>query len=250
MWFSTDHALCSFNVEKHIFTSFSNLDGVDDTQCSEGAAVNIPGGDILFGTINGYYTVDRNKLVNSVGNMLKLRFTDFWVDDELQSPRLNDNYDFYVPEAHEVVLPSHNSVFAIRFVSLNYQLQHRVHYQYMVEGLDADWRNSDRDRTVTISNLPTGTYRFKVRAMLLESPEKADVRAITIVVPPYFLLSKNAIWLYMAVVAAILLWVLFGLQYRLERKYGVVRVKPEKVKPQPVAEPQQEETDAYEVIED
>ena len=250
VWFSTDHALCSFNVEKHIFTSFSNLDGVDDTQCSEGAAVNIPGGDILFGTINGYYTVDRNKLVNSVGNMLKLRFTDFWVDDELQSPRLNDNYDFYVPEAHEVVLPSHNSVFAIRFASLNYQLQHRVHYQYMVEGLDADWRNSDRDRTVTISNLPTGTYRFKVRAMLLESPEKADVRAITIVVPPYFLLSKNAIWLYMAVVAAILLWVLFGLQYRLERKYGVVRVKPEKVKPQPVAEQQQEETDAYEVIED
>ncbi len=39
VWFATDHILCSFDVKKGILTTFSQLDGVDDTMCSEGAAV-------------------------------------------------------------------------------------------------------------------------------------------------------------------------------------------------------------------
>lgn len=215
VWFATDHVLCSYDMGKRIFTTFSNLDGVDETMCSEGAAVSMPNGNILFGTVNGYYLVDRSKLVTTAGSILKLRITDFFLNDELQSPRTSSLFDFYVPDAHELNLPSHGELFAFRFASLNYQLQHRVHYQYMLEGYDHTWQNATRQRMASYSDLPTGNYVFKVKAFLLESPDKYDMREIAVVVPPYFLLSSNAIWLYMALVIVLGIWLMFWRQHQL-----------------------------------
>ena len=217
VWFTTDHVICSYNISKRIFTTFSSLDGVDETACSEGAAVCLPGGNLAFGTVNGYYLVDRSKLVTATGNMLKLRITDFWMNDELQSPRLNSTFDYYVPESRSVTLPNHNSDIAFRFASLNYQLQHRVHYQYMLEGYDTSWQNADKSRMAAYSNLPTGDYTFKVKAFLLESPDKYDMKQIEVVVPPYFLLSGNAIWLYMFITICVGIWLLFWRQRQLMR---------------------------------
>jgi ligand-binding sensor domain-containing protein len=209
VWFGTDHIICSFNAKKQVFTSFSKLDGVDDTMLSEGAAITGPNGNILFGTMEGYYTVDRRKLTNSTGSLLRLRITDFWLDDVLQTPRLTDTYNYYVPESKSVKLPEHGSEFAFRFAALNYQLQHRLHYQYKLEGYDEDWKNADKTRIARYSGVPTGTYRFQVRTFLLESPDAYDMRTITVTIPPYFFLSAAAVWIYIVLgvmLALVLLW--------------------------------------------
>ena len=181
------------------------LDGVDNTICSEDAAISLPNGNILFGTLNGYYVVDRSKLVTSNGESLKLRITDFMVNDEVMSPRFNNTYHYYVPDSKKVELPDNSAVFSIRFAALNYQLQHRIHYQYKLEGFEEDWHNADKTRTVSYSDLPAGTYEFKVKAFLLESPDKYDMKTLTIVVPRHFLLSESAMWIYMTLAAAIVI---------------------------------------------
>ena len=228
VWFSTDHVLCSFDTNKGIFTTFSSLDGVDETMCSEGAAITLPNGNILFGTVDGYYVVDRKKLTSTMGNMLKLRITDFYLNEQLQSPRLGSIYDYYVPDSRSVKLPSHNSSFSMRFASLNYQLQHRMHYQYMLEGYDREWQNANRERTVHYANLPTGTYHFKVKAFLLESPEKYDMKVIEVEVPPYFLFSANAIWLYMVVAAVLGIWLLLWREKYLTRREKLRQLREDK----------------------
>ena len=218
VWFATDHILCSFDVNKKIFTTFSQLDGVDDTMCSEGSAIMAGKGKILFGTLNGYYTVDRKKLKNSTGSLLKLRITDFYLNDELQSPRLNDSYDYYVPEAKRVIIPSHNTLFSFRFAALNYQLQHRVVYQYKLDGYDKEWQNADKLRKANYTDVPAGTYKFQVKAFLLESPEAYDLRTIEVVIPPYFIFSSTAVWIYMLIFAAALLYGLWWYQERLRKQ--------------------------------
>ena len=240
VWFASDHILCSFNLSKKIFTTFSSLDGVDETMCSEGAAITLPNGNILFGTLNGYYTIDRKKLITNNASMLKLRITDFFIDGELSSPRFDDQYDYYVPDAKEVKLPYHNAVFGFRFSAMNFQLQHRIHYQYMLEGYDTDWRNADKQRMATYSDVPTGTYRFKVKAFLLDSPDKFDQRTIIVQVPPYFLLSSNAIWIYMALVLALAISLMFWRQNRLEKQQ---KLKVLKLGPQEMAFVHQEDYD-------
>lgn len=228
IWFSTDHILCSFDTGKHIFTTFSSLDGVGETMCSEGAAITLPNGNILFGTIDGYYVIDRKKLTSTLGNQLKLRITDFYINDQQQSPRYSQIYDYYVPDSKTVSLPHHNMTFGFRFAALNYQLQHRMHYQYMLEGYDHNWQNAGRDRSVTYADLPTGTYHFKVKAFLLESPEKYDMKVIEVVVPPYFLLSVNAIWLYMLLAAVLAIWALLWREKYLERREKIRQLREDK----------------------
>ena len=220
-WFTTDHIVCSYNQQRRILSTFSSLDGVDETACSEGAIITLPNKNILVGTLDGYYTIDIKKLINDNGSLLKLRITDFWLNDELQSPRLNDNFDFYVPDARSVKLPSHNDAFAFRFSAMNYQLQHRLHYQYKLEGYDHDWNNADKSRMATYKSLPTGTYRFRVKAFLLESPETYDMREIEVIVPPYFIFSNSAIWLYMILAVAVAIALMLWRQRQLSRKYGV-----------------------------
>jgi ligand-binding sensor domain-containing protein/AraC-like DNA-binding protein len=197
VWFTTDQQLCSYDIRTHLFTIYSIQDGVGNVMCSEGAAITMKDGKMLFGTLNGYYIVDRTKLVNEQGSTLKLQITDFLINDELISPRLNDIYNYYIPESKMVKIPNRTSVFAFKFISLNYQLQHRVHYQYKLEGYDKQWRNADVSRIATYSDVPAGTYTFKVKAFLLESPDKYDIKTITVIVPPYLLASTMALWIYL-----------------------------------------------------
>jgi type VI protein secretion system component VasK len=210
--------LGSFNTKKGIFSKFSNLDGVDETMCSEGAAITTSDGNILFGTMHGFYTVDRKKLQTSTGSLLRLRITDFYLDDKLMTPRLDSTFQKYVPETMEVQLPKSGCNVSFRFAALNYQLQHRIHYQYMMEGVDDDWRNVDKTRTATYENLSFGEYTFKVKAFLLESPDAYDMRTVHIVVPPPFFLSATAIWIYLAILAVGAIVFMLWYQGRLRRQ--------------------------------
>ena len=195
-WFATEYVLCSFDITNKIVTSFSYLDGVDEMTLSEGNAVTMGNGDLLFGTLDGYYLVDIKKLMASSGSLLKLQITDFLFNNEIQSPRLNKNYDYFIPSSRSVELPSRSGEFAFRFAALNYQLQHRVHYQYMLEGYDDDWHSADKLRMAFYSNVPGGTYTFKVKAYLLESPDQYDIRTMEVIVPSPFFLSKPALIIY------------------------------------------------------
>ena len=181
-WFATEHIICSFNVDKGIFTTFSSLDGVDETRISEGGATMVGNGDILFGTLDGYYVVDRKKLMAPSGALLKLQITDFLLSDVWQSPRLGSDIDYYVPGSTSVTIPSGASNFGFRFASLNYQLQHRIHYQYMLVGYDNDWRNADNMRMALYNDVPAGKYTFQVKAFLLESPDQYDIRTMEVTV--------------------------------------------------------------------
>ena len=222
-WFSMEHMICSFDVSKRVFTVFSSLDGVDDTMLSEGGAITLDNGTMLFGTLDGYYVVDRKKLTASMGSLLKLQITDFFIDGQLMSPRLNDTYDYYVPLSKHVELPSGVDEFAFRFAAMNYQLQHRVHYQYILEGYEDEWHNAEKDLTARYSDLPAGTYTFRVRAFLLESPEKYDQRSIEVVVPQFFLFSTMARWIYLGILVVIGLALL--VKYR---KKGLRALKKDK----------------------
>ena len=262
VWFATDHMLGSLNTSKGIFSSFSNLDGVDETMCSESAAVTTNNGKILFGTMYGFYTIDRKKLQTSTGSLLRLRITDFYLDDKLMSPRLDSTFQKYIPETMQVELPHSGSTIAFRFAALNYALQHRIQYQYMMEGLDDDWHNADKTRTATYEDLPYGEYMFKVKAFLLESPDAYDMRTVRVVIPPPFLLSTTAIWIYLGIIAILSIGCLLWYQNRLRRQkqaegtddsktgnadHDVANKQAETVKE---PEPEQEVTDEYEIMEE
>ena len=172
-------------------------------------------GDILFGTLDGYYIVDRKKLMATSGSLLKLQITDFLLSDVRQSPRLGSEINYYVPGSKRVEIPRGASNFGFRFAALNYQLQHRIHYQFMLEGYDKDWRNADKMRLVIYNDVPSGKYTFKVKAFLLESPEKYDIRTMEVTVKGRLGSKAFISW----TVCLLLLLILLFLLYRYRNKF-------------------------------
>ncbi|MBQ8463804.1 MAG: helix-turn-helix domain-containing protein [Prevotella sp.] len=218
VWFATDYIICSYNPERHIISTYSSLEGVDETLCSEASAITMPDGTILFGTLNGYYHIDLTRLMAATGSMLKVHLTDFWVDGVLQSPRFTTDFDYYVPNARRVELKSRPTEISFRFASLDYHLQHRVHYQYRLEGYEDEWHNADRRRIATYRNLPGGTYRLVVQAFLQESPDKKDQLALEVVIPASFFNSSFAIWVYILLAMILCIFLLFRAQDRIKHR--------------------------------
>lgn len=231
VWLATDHSICSFDVDKEIFSTFSVQDGVDDTSLSEGAAITLPSGEMLFGTTNGIYIVDKRRLAKLDGMALKLRITDFMLNDKTISPRNDDHYNYYVPDSMRLKLPDHGSLFSLRFASLNYKAQARVRYQYMLDGYDSDWRTADATRTATYSGVPTGTYRLRVKVFLPSSPESFDMRTVEVVVPPPYMLSTRAVWIYILLFVAVSLLLIRLRQEWLTRlaKMRVLKIGPQEI---------------------
>ncbi len=231
LWFTTENNICSFNLSTGIFSKLSMLEGVDDTMFSESAATVTTNGNIVFGTINGYYVIDKHKLSGAGSTEFKLQITDFQVNEESTSPRLNANYAAYIPECGFVTLPNRHAVFSIRFASLNYPLQHRIHYQYMLEGYDETWRNGDQGRKATYANIPAGSYSFKVKAFLPESPDMYELKSLHIEVPLYFWESPKAYILYTGLLL-LLCTGFFGFQYRrrtILNKLRVLKIGPSEI---------------------
>ena len=126
----------------------------------------------------------------------------------------------------------------------------------VLEGYDMVWKNADKSRIAHYQGLPSGRYIFKVRAFLLESPERADTKELVIIVPPHFFMSSNAIWLYMALAAIIALWFMFWRQKKIKKAYGVTKSSGGKGlssifrrKKEEEEEKKEDETDTYEIIE-
>lgn len=231
LWFTTENNICSFNSSTGIFSKLSLLEGVDDTMFSESAATVTANGNIAFGTINGYYLIDKHKLSGTGNTEFKLQITDFQINEESTSPRLNAAFQYYIPECGHVTLPNRHAVFSLQFASLNYPLQHRIHYQYMLEGYDETWRNGDQDRKATYVNVPAGSYSFKVKAFLPESPDVYALKSLRIDVPLYFWESQKAYILYTSLLV-LLCGGFFGFQYRRKamlNKLRVLRIGPSEI---------------------
>lgn len=233
IWFTSDMALCCYTLGSDILTVFRMPDGIGNIQFSEGGAITLPNGLMYYGTVNGYYFVNSKKLKMHEGANLKLRITDFYINDQLQSPRLNSNYDYYIPDSGYVRIPSRSSIFGFRFASLNYQLQHRVHYQYMLDGYDNLWHNADSKNKVTFSNIPAGTYHFRVKAFLSTGKKQYDERVITVVVPPYLFASTPALWIYVILIACGITLYIYGRKRNKQAELSKMRVL--KIGPQEIA---------------
>ena len=246
VWFATDQGICSCDPRTRLITAFSIQDGVGGVACSEAAGLTLPDGQLLFGTLNGIYVVDRKQLVAQKGSTLRLEITDFFVNDQLMSPSRNNVFDYYVPDSGFVELPSRSSTFAVRFASLNYQLQHRVHYQYMLDGFDKEWRNADKSQTASYNNVPAGTYQFKVKAFLSDSPDQSDEQTLTIVVPPFWLFSTTAFFCYaLLLLAALISYVQWKRRQRQRHEAEIRKMRVLKIGPEEVAFQQQ---DDYEFV--
>ena len=125
----------------------------------------------------------------------------------------------YVP-ANGLRLPRRVRDVSIDFTALSLVAPEKVHFKYMLEGQDPDWKEFINDRQAQYTNLGPRNYRFRVIACNNSGVwnETGDTLEFSIA-PAYY----QTTWFYASCVAAFLaaLWALYRLRlYQIAREFN------------------------------
>src|SRR5262249_32571838 len=74
------------------------------------------------------------------------------------------NYDVREAAATAVRLPPLVRDLEIDYTALSFVAPEKVRFRYALEGFDRDWQDAGTRRQAFYTNLPPGSYRFRVRA--------------------------------------------------------------------------------------
>lgn len=85
-----------------------------------------------------------------------------------------------------IVVPAGARRVTFGYTALSYTVPQRVRFQYMLEGFDADWIPAGTDRQIGYTNLPPGSYTFRVRATNNDGVVNVEGASATIDKEPFF----------------------------------------------------------------
>lgn len=83
-------------------------------------------------------------------------------------------------------LPGHPTAVDITFTATALSIPERVRLKYRLDGVDADWREVQHDRSAHYTNLAPGTYRFQVIAANEDGVWNQQGAALTFHIQPWF----------------------------------------------------------------
>lgn len=180
---------------------FTRSDGLQSDQFLPNAALKASDGKIYIGSVNGFnafypYQIRTNNVLPPVViTGLEIFNKEVPTGDQL------------VPEAlhrmEKVELSYKDNVFSLRYASLSYCTPAKNQYAYRLEGFDKGWNYVGSQNKATYTNLPAGTYTFRVKATNNDGiwNEKGTRMTITIHPPFYWCTASKLLYFAMACIA-------------------------------------------------
>jgi len=110
----------------------------------------------------------------------------------------------------------------IRYTALSFVNPEKVSFRYKLEGYDRGWTDAGARREAFFTNLPPGTYRFRVIASNADGVASPAAGLIAFTIEPYF---YQRAWFFatLAGVTGLLIWLTWwGRVTRLKREFTVV----------------------------
>nr|MCU0390068.1 SpoIIE family protein phosphatase [Thermoflexibacter sp.] len=164
LWCSTNKGLFKFNPKNGETYTYYEEDGLQSNEFNLYAFHKNRMGEMFFGGINGFNSFFPNSIITS-SYQPNVVLTDFKIAN--QSIKTYDGLPLasHISLTKEISLSYESNVFSLDFASLDFKSPTKIKYKYKMEGFDKDWRETNyKRRTDTYTNLPEGTYYFKVRA--------------------------------------------------------------------------------------
>jgi signal transduction histidine kinase len=173
-------------------------------------------GDIWFGTIAGVSRLDPTRLrIPTAAPPTSITSIHVNGDARVVS-ELGDH------EVSGLTLAPHEQDVAIGFSALSFAPGERLRYQYRLEGTPTGWSRPSGDRVVRLTQLPSGRYRFEVRAVTSTAVVATTPAAVEFVIlPPVF----ERWWFRSGLLALALLALVAVHRYRVERLLALERVR-------------------------
>ena len=75
--------------------------------------------------------------------------------------------DRFISDADEIHLSYKDNMFTLEFSTFDFGSHESVHYQYMMEGLNDQWVNTEKGvNRISFTNLSYGNYKLHIKASI------------------------------------------------------------------------------------
>jgi len=195
---------------------YGKADGLPSIDCSGGtqpAGWRTRAGALWFPTAQGVAVIDPSRLARN----------------EVAPPVVIENLVVDrapVALAEGLRLPRGSRAVEIHFTALSFIDPSKVKFRYMLEGFDRDWVEAGARRDAFYTNLPPGSYRFRVLAANDDGVWSDGSAMLAFTLPPYFYQTR---WFYLvaAMLTAASMWGVYQLRVR-QLKHEFVAVLEER----------------------
>lgn len=218
LWLSTENGISRFNTKDKSFQNFSTEDGISDKTFKQCAALKSRSGDILFGSYHGV-TQFNPKDIKIKEKKAKIYLEEFGLFNKVVYPNEKGSpLKKSINNTKQLILKHYQHSFSIAFTSISFFNSDKIKYSWKLEGLDNDWSSPSFDKSTNYTNLSSGDYTLRLKAIDYSTDKVLDERKIEIeVAPPFY----NTIWaklLYLLFIIIIIRWVLIYLQIKMSKK--------------------------------
>ena len=234
LWLATTKGILKFVPTTGESVVFTREDGILSTQFPPNAGFRDSKGFIYFGTVNGFCQFLPTDIhINSSRPRVYITGLEIYnqyisVGDKLLPEAL--------PYGGLLELDYSDRMFSLHYAALSYVSPSKNQYAYLLEGFDREWNYVGSQTKATYTNLPAGTYKFRVKATNNDGQWSADEATIVIVVSPPFWWSWPAKLLYMVLLIGAV-WYYVRLQlHQAERKHQTEIQRLSEVKEQEARE--------------
>lgn len=188
LWLTTAKGLVKYTPATQETQIFTKSDGLQSEAFIMASALKTRNGEFYIGSINGFNTFypHQLKLNTQKPNVVLTSL-------EISNQKIDTQKDGTLPEAidhlKEIHLSYKDNVITLNYAALSYCTPQKNQYAYMLEGFDKGWNYVGSQHSTTYTNLPAGTYTFRVKASNNDNIWNEEGTSIRIIVHPPFYLS-------------------------------------------------------------
>jgi ligand-binding sensor domain-containing protein/signal transduction histidine kinase len=176
LWLGMANQLCRYDLQKKIFSIFDRRDGISNDLFNAAGDYKMRDGRFIYMTDKNFIAL-KPETVATAPVPGKVVITGFKLGNKsLQVDSLN--------RFNTIELKYNNTSVSIEFNALNYTPQNKLHYHYMLDGIDKEWQPATALNEAIYNYLPDGDFTFKVKAENTEGDQSNITQMYIHVVPP------------------------------------------------------------------
>ncbi len=220
LWISTNYGLSKFDTTNKTFKNYQLIHGLASPGFNKNAVLKLNDGQLLFGSLAGITYFYPDKVID---NNIKpqIAITDFKIfNKSILEDTKTQTYNNFIFDKY-IELDYTQNVFSIEFAAFDLTNPEYNNYAYIMEDFEKQWNYVENRNYIMYTNLPHGTYQFKVKAANNDEVWNDQYEVITIKINPPFWKT----WIFRISVTLIII-----ISVYLFVKIRVKRVENQKIK--------------------
>ncbi|MDB4883859.1 MAG: methyl-accepting chemotaxis sensory transducer [Gemmatimonadetes bacterium] len=187
LWVSGDRGITRFDPTTKKGKTYTVADGLQGSEFNAGAYYRAPDGALFFGGSQGFNMLLPASITENT-HVPPVAITGFQLFNKpvvIGAP--GSPLEASIGATQKLVLHHDQSVFTLEFAALDFTAPDKNQYAYKLEGLDKSWNEVGSKRSASYTNLPAGTYTFRVKGTNNDGVWNDQGASLEIkIVPPFW----------------------------------------------------------------